>query len=45
MTPTPDAKVDIYGSLAFVPQKPEILSGTMKSNILFGLLEDTQKLE
>lgn len=36
MTPVSDARINIYGSLAFVPQKPEIMSGTLKSNIIFG---------
>lgn len=37
MTPEPmrNPSVDVYGSIAFSPQKPWIMAGTVKQNILF----------
>ena len=35
--------VQLNGKLAYVPQKPWILSGTVKANILFGLPYDENR--
>ena len=35
--------VQVNGKLAYVPQEPWIISGTLKSNILFGLPYDQNK--
>jgi ABC-type multidrug transport system fused ATPase/permease subunit len=37
MTPEPmrNPVVKIYGSIAYAPQKPWIMAGTVKENILF----------
>ena len=38
-----DNAVQVNGKLAYVPQEPWIISGTLKSNILFGLPYDQNK--
>ena len=47
MTPDPEAdpKITINGSVAFCSQKPWIMSGTVKENIMFFLPEDEDKLK
>ena len=47
MTPDSDGKSQIIvnGSIAYAPQKPWIMSGTLKENITFNLPEDKKKLE
>ena len=47
MTPDPetDPKITINGSVAFCSQKPWIMSGTVKENILFFLPENEEKLK
>ena len=47
MTPSPEdsPKIEINGDVAFCPQKPWILSGTVKDNILFFLPYDEGKFK
>ena len=47
MIPNPESspKINIYGDVAFCSQKPWIISGTVKENILFFLPEDKEKLK
>ena len=45
MKPSPESSICINGSIAFVPQKSWIMSGTLKENICFTLDEDMEKIE
>ena len=46
---TPDTEADprivVNGSIAYSPQKPWIMSSTLKNNIIFNQLEDKKRLE
>jgi ABC-type multidrug transport system fused ATPase/permease subunit len=43
MKASKNSMVEINGSLAYVPQKPWIMSGTVRDNITFTLPYDKQK--
>ena len=45
MIPDPSTKSSIHGTIGFCPQKPWIMAGTIKENIVFFSPFDKDKLE